>query len=95
MSQAGDEALEGEEERGEGIPLVIEGTDERATVGEAGSAAVPVVSVEMITLFAVKISMNAGSFGSVDVLRDGVGLLPVAVSIMPQRVQEWRKIGGF
>ena len=64
-------------------------------VCEAAGASVPVVGVEVVALFAVEISVDAGGFGGVDVLRDGVGAVPVAVGVVPEGVEEWREDGGF
>ena len=64
-------------------------------VCEAAGAAVPVVGVEVVALFPVEISVDAGGFGGVDVLRDGVGAVPAAVGVVPEGVEEWWERGGF
>lgn len=84
-----------EEEGGEGGPLVVEGAGGCGVVGKATGAAVPVVGVVVVALFAVEIGVDAAGFGGIDVLGDGVGAVPVAVGVVPEGVEEWRQGGGF
>ena len=71
-------------------PLVFE----RAGVGGLAGAAVPVVGVEGVAFLAVEIGVDAGAVGGVDVLGEGVGGGPVAMSVVPQGVEERWEGGG-
>ena len=49
----------------------------------------------MVALFAVEVGVDAGTLRGVVVLEDGVGAVPVAVSVVPKGVEERREFGGF
>jgi hypothetical protein len=49
----------------------------------------------VVALLAVEIGVDAGGFGGVDVLGDGVRAVPVAVGVVPKGVEKRREAGGF
>lgn len=74
----------------ERAPLGVQRTIEHRPAG----AAVPVAGIRGVAFLAMKVGMNPGCVRRLDILRNRMGAVPIAVRIVPESVQEWRETGG-
>jgi hypothetical protein len=77
--------------RRDGRPLFVERTREDRLTG----AAIPIIRIEGVALLAMKIRVDAGAIGSLNILGESVRGGPVAVGIVPQGVKKWRESSGL
>src|ERR1700761_228580 len=67
---------------------------QRAFENRSAGTMVPVARVGYVAFLAVQVGVHPRRIWSLHLLRDGMSTVPVAVSIMPESVQERRKTSG-
>jgi len=77
--------------RRDGRPFLVERTREGGPTGTA----IPIIRIEGVAFLAMKIRVDAGAIGSLNILGEGVRGSPVAVGIVPQGVKKRRESSGL